>query len=73
MDSRFLNFWSKLQEVMGIRDYTEILHNLPPHNKTEKTKENLKDMLRARAMDFVGAYNDSYHESIGMAPYEQEM
>ena len=47
----------------------------------ERTIQTLEDMLRAYVMDFKGswdehlhlaefAYNNSYHASIGMAPYE---
>ena len=49
--------------------------------QTERTIQTLEDMLRACVMDFGGAwdehlmyiefsYNNSYHASIGMAPYE---
>ncbi|XP_073138742.1 uncharacterized protein [Henckelia pumila] len=49
--------------------------------QTERTIQTLEDMLRACALDFSGnwsehlplikfAYNNSYHSSIGMAPYE---
>ena len=47
----------------------------------ERTIQKLKDMLRACVMEFTGnwddhlsmiefAYNNSYHSSIDMAPYE---
>lgn len=54
-----------------------------PHTdgQSERTIQTLEDMLRACILDFKGswddhlplvefAYNNSYHSSIGMAPYE---
>ena len=49
--------------------------------QTERTIQTLEDMLRACTLDFGGsreehlllvefAYNNNYHSSIGMAPYE---
>ena len=49
--------------------------------QSERTIQTLEDMLRSCALDFEGnweehlplvefAYNNSYHSSIGMAPYE---
>jgi len=49
--------------------------------QSERTIQTLEDMLRACVLDFSGsweehlplvefAYNNSYHSSIGMAPYE---
>ena len=49
--------------------------------KAERTIQTLEDMLRACVIDFKGSwedhlpliefsYNNSYHSSIGMAPFE---
>ena len=49
--------------------------------QTERTNQVMEDMLRACVLDFKGtwethlpliefAYNNSYHSSIGMAPFE---
>ena len=49
--------------------------------QSERTIQTLEDMLRMSALDFQGnwenymplaefAYNNSFHSSIGMAPYE---
>ncbi|XP_021764228.1 uncharacterized protein LOC110728866 [Chenopodium quinoa] len=49
--------------------------------QTERTNQTMEDMLRACALDFQGtwedhldliefSYNNSYHASIGMAPFE---
>ena len=74
-------FWQKLQEAMGtILDFSTTLH--PQTNgQSERTIQTLEDMLRMCVMDLGGswddhlplvefAYNNSYHSSIKMAPYE---
>ena len=49
--------------------------------QSERTIQTLEDMMRASVIEFQGnwddhlpliefAYNNSYHSSIGMAPYE---
>ncbi|KAL4582129.1 hypothetical protein LXL04_006670 [Taraxacum kok-saghyz] len=51
------------------------------HGQTERTNQTLEDMLRSCVIDFGGrwddhlplvefSYNNSYHSSIGMPPYE---
>ena len=74
-------FWQKLQEAMGTRlDFSTALN---PHTdgQSERTIQTLEDMLRICVMDHVSswddhlplvefAYNNSYHSSIEMAPYE---
>jgi len=55
--------------------------HLTTDGQTERTIQSLEDMLRTYALDFKSAwdeqlaliefsYNDNYHASIGMAPYE---
>jgi hypothetical protein len=74
-------FWRSLQEALG----TELKFSTAFHPQTdgqsERTIQTLEDMLRACVLEFRGnwdehlplmefAYNNSYHTSIDMAPYE---
>ncbi|KAL3510631.1 hypothetical protein ACH5RR_030032 [Cinchona calisaya] len=81
-DPRFTSrFWTAYQQAMG----TEVVLSSAFHPQTdgqsERTIQTLEDMLRACAIDFKGNWdeqlmliefscNNSYHSSIGMAPYE---
>ncbi|WMV41506.1 hypothetical protein MTR67_034891 [Solanum verrucosum] len=60
---------------------TKSAHFLPIDGQEERTIQMLEDMLRACVIDFKGNWNDhllvikfayknSYHSSIGMAPFE---
>lgn len=81
-DSRFLsNFWQKLQEALGTQLKMSTSFHPATDGQTERTIQTLEDMLRACALEFQGpwedrldliefSYNNSYHSSIGMAPYE---
>jgi hypothetical protein len=74
-------FWKQLQKALGTKlDFSTAYH---PQTKgqTERTNQILEDMLRACALDFGGSwneylplaefsYNNSYHSSIKMAPFE---
>ena len=74
-------FWRKLHEELGTRlDFSTAFHP-QTDGQFERTIQTLEDMLRMCVMDFGGqwdwhlplvefAYNNSYHASIGMAPYE---
>ena len=74
-------FWQKLQEAMGTQlDFNTAFHP-QTDGQSERTIQTLEDMLRMCVLDFKGswdqylplvefAYNNSYHSSIGMAPYE---
>ena len=70
-----------MQKALG----TELRFSTSFHPQTdgqsERTIQTLEDMLRACALDFEGSwidnlsliefsYNNSYHASIGVAPYE---
>ena len=81
-DTRFMSrFWRALQEVFGtVLNYSIAFHP-QTDGQTERTIQTLGDMLRACALDLKGsweehlpliefAYNNSYHSSIGMVPYE---
>lgn len=81
-DPEFVSrFWRSLQDTMG----TELKFSTTFHPQTdgqsERTIQTFEDMLRMYALDFQGswetylpsaefAYNNSFHSSIGMAPYE---
>ena len=81
-DARFTSaLWKQLQAELG----TQLKFSTASHPQTdgqsERTIQTLEDMLRACVMDFPRAwdekvaliefaYNNSYHTSIGMSPYE---
>ena len=74
-------FWQELHKALGIRlDFSTAFHP-QTDGQSERTIQTLEDMLRMCVMDFGGqwdlhlpliefAYNNSYHASIEMAPYE---
>ena len=74
-------FWHKLQEALGTKlDFSTAFHP-QTDGQSERTIQTVEDMLRMCVMDFGGswekylplvefAYNNSYHSTIGMAPYE---
>lgn len=81
-DPRFTShFWKALHAQMGTRLSFSAAFHPQTNGQSERTIQTLKDMLRACALDLAGswenqlaliefAYNNSYHTSIGMAPYE---
>ena len=81
-DPRFTSrFWPKLQEAFGTTLKFSTAYHPQTDGQSERTIQTLEDMLRACICDFQGswdqhlplvefAYNNSYHASIGMAPYE---
>ncbi|XP_073153461.1 uncharacterized protein [Henckelia pumila] len=71
----------KLSGCHGNQGHSQYSLSPSTDGQTERTIQTLEDMLRACALDFSGnwsehlpliefAYNNSYHSSIGMAPYE---
>ena len=74
-------FWQKLQEAMGTKlDFSTAFYP-QTDGQYERMIQTLEDMLRMCVMDLGGswddhlpfvefAYNNSYHSSIEMAPYE---
>ena len=76
-----LVFWQELHKALGtILDFSTAFHP-QTDGQFERTIQTLEDMLRMCVMDFGGqwdlylplmefAYNNSYHASIEMAPYE---
>ena len=81
-DTKFVSkFWHGFQSVLGTKLCLSTAFHPQTNGQSERTIQTLKDMLRACAMDYVRswdhnlplvefAYNNSYHSSIGMAPYD---
>ncbi|KAI3665553.1 hypothetical protein L6452_44180 [Arctium lappa] len=81
-DSRFTShFWDGLQKELGTRVKLSTAYHPQTDGQSERTIQTLEDMLRSCVIDFGGswdthlplvefAYNNSYHSSIGMAPFE---
>ena len=81
-DPRFTSkFWNSLHKAMGTKlDFSTAFHP-QTDGQSERTIQTLEDMLRACVLDLKGswethlpliefAYNNSYHSSIEMAPFE---
>ncbi|KAI3821701.1 hypothetical protein L1987_09273 [Smallanthus sonchifolius] len=81
-DTRFTSrFWKKFHEEMGTRLLISTAYHPQTDGQSERTTQTLEDMLRACIIDFDKSwdnhlplaefsYNNSYHSSIGMPPYE---
>ncbi|KAK1432277.1 hypothetical protein QVD17_09172 [Tagetes erecta] len=81
-DTRFTSrYWRKFQEEMGTKLLISTAYHPQTDGQTERTIQTLIDMLRACIIDFGGnwdehlplvefSYNNSYHASIKMAPFE---
>ena len=81
-DPRFTSrFWRSLQEAMGTRLNFSTTFHPQTDGQSERTIQTLEGMLRACVIEFKGswdeyiplmefAYNNYFHSSIGMAPYE---
>ncbi|GAU30442.1 hypothetical protein TSUD_392550 [Trifolium subterraneum] len=74
-------FWHAFQKAMGTRLRMSSSNHPQTDGQSERTIQTLEDMLRACVLEDGGnwrkhlhlvefAYNNSYHASIGMAPYE---
>ncbi|XP_059306316.1 uncharacterized protein LOC132057727 [Lycium ferocissimum] len=74
-------FWRAFHEELGTRLDLSTTFHPQTDGQSERTIQVLEDMLRACVIDFGGhwdqhlplvefAYNNSYHSSIGMAPFE---
>ena len=75
------HFWQSFQKALGSElGYSTAFHP-QTDGQSERTIQTLEDMLRACVLDFRGswedqlpliefAYNNSYHATIGMPPYE---
>ncbi|KAD7479059.1 hypothetical protein E3N88_02195 [Mikania micrantha] len=81
-DSRFTaHFWKSLHKALGTRLDMSTAYHPQTDGQSERTIQNLEDMLRACVIDFGNSwethlplvefsYNNSYHTSIGAAPFE---
>ena len=81
-DPRFIvHFWKSFQKAMGTRLTMSTAFHPQTDGQSENTIQVLEDMLRACVLDHKGnweehfplvefSYNNIYHASIQMAPYE---
>ena len=81
-DPRFTSgFWRSLQRALGTDLKFSTTYHPQTDSQSERTIRTLENMLRACCLDWSStweshlpmvefAYNNSYHSSIGMAPYE---
>ncbi|KAI3797465.1 hypothetical protein L1987_32722 [Smallanthus sonchifolius] len=81
-DARFTSrFWQSLQKALGTRLDLSTAYHPQTDGQSERTIQTLEDMLRACVIDFGGnwdshltliefSYNNNYHTSINMAPFE---
>jgi len=81
-DPRFTSrFWQSLQAALGTQLRMSSAYHPQTDGQSERTIQSLEDLLRACVLDHMGSwsemlllveftYNNSYHTSIGMAPYE---
>ncbi|GJZ78132.1 putative reverse transcriptase domain-containing protein, partial [Tanacetum coccineum] len=81
-DGRFTsNFWKSFQKALGTDISMSTAYHPETDGQSERTIQTLEDMLRACVIDFGKgwvkhlplaefSYNNSYHASIKVAPYE---
>ena len=81
-DPRFTSrFWGSLQQALGTKLHFSTAFYPQTDGQSERTIKTLEDMLRACVLEFQGSwddyvnliefsYNNHYHSSIDMAPYE---
>ncbi|GJZ71383.1 putative reverse transcriptase domain-containing protein [Tanacetum coccineum] len=81
-DGRFVSqFWQSLQEAFGTQLDMSTAYHPETDGQSERTIQTLEDMLRACVIDFEKgwdrhlpliefSYNNSYHTSIKVAPFE---
>ena len=81
-DPRFTSrFWQCLQAALGTQLRMSSAYHPQTDGQSERTIQSLEDLLRACVLDHLGGwsevlplveftYNNSYHSSIGMVPYE---
>ncbi|KAK2417415.1 putative mitochondrial protein [Trifolium repens] len=81
-DPKFTShFWRTLHEALGTKLRLSSAYHPQTDGQTERTNQSLEDLLRACVLDDRGSwddvlplieftYNNSFHASIGMAPYE---
>ncbi|KAL0410906.1 UNVERIFIED_CONTAM: Transposon Ty3-G Gag-Pol polyprotein [Sesamum latifolium] len=75
------HFWGSLQRTLGTKLHFSTAFHPQTDGQSERTIQTLEDMMRACTMEFKDnwddhlplmelAYNNSFHSSIDMAPYE---
>ena len=81
-DPRFTSqFWQSLQAALGTQLRMSLAYHPQTDGQSERTIQSLEDLLRSCVLDHIGnwndvlplvefTYNNSYHSSIGVAPYE---
>ena len=81
-DPRFIaHFWKSFQRAMGTQLMMSTAFHPQTDGQSKRTIQTLEDMLRACVLDLKGSweehvplveftYNNSYQESIQMAPYK---
>ena len=81
-DAKFTSmFWKELQAGFGMRLKFSTAAHPQTDGQSKQTIQTFEDMLRACTLDFPGswaekvplmefAYNNSYHQSLGMSPFE---
>ncbi|PNX73284.1 retrotransposon-related protein, partial [Trifolium pratense] len=81
-DPRFTSrFWESLQEAVGTKLRMSSAYHPQTDGQSERTIQSLEDLLRACVLEHGGnwdswlsliefTYNNSFHSSIGMAPFE---
>ena len=74
-------FWRSLQQALGTKLHFSTAFHPQTNGQSERTIQTLEDMLRSCVMQFKGnwdshlplvefTYNNSFHSSIGMTPFE---
>nr|KYP55985.1 Retrotransposable element Tf2 [Cajanus cajan] len=81
-DPRFTSmFWQTLHQALGMRLRLSSAYHPQTDGQSERTIQSLENLLRACVLDHLGSweevlplveftYNNSYHASIGMVPFE---
>ena len=81
-DPRFTSrLWDSLQRALGTKLHMSTAFHPQSDGQSERTIQTLEEMLRACVIEFQDtwdkyvaliefAYNNQYHNNIGMAPYE---
>ena len=81
-DPRFTSrFWKRLMKELGVKLNLSTVFHPQIDGQSERTIQTLEDMLRSCVLQFKGhwneylplaefTYNNSYHSSIEMSPYE---
>nr|KYP71426.1 Retrotransposable element Tf2 [Cajanus cajan] len=81
-DPRFTSrFWQSLHQALGTKLKLSFAYHPQTDGQSERTIQSLEDLLRACVLDHLGSweevlslveftYNNSFHASIGMTPFE---